>query len=57
MTPTETELATARMLLEAITEGRLAMRLRGNDVTERERIFLRREIVALEKTLTRRPRA
>jgi len=57
MTPTETELATARMLLEAITEGRLAMRLRGNDVTERERIFLRREIVALEKTLARRPRA
>jgi hypothetical protein len=53
MTTVETELAAARMLLEPITEGRLKMRVGGKDVTERERVLLKREIAALEKTLAR----
>ena len=40
MTTTESEVATLRMLFETITDGRLRMRLRGIDVTERERILL-----------------
>jgi hypothetical protein len=53
MAPIEIELATVRMLLEAITDGRLAMLLAGKDVTERERTLLTREIAAPEKTLAR----
>jgi hypothetical protein len=49
----EMELAEARMLLAAISEGRFMLRLRGKDVSERERMFLSREIAALEKTLAR----
>jgi hypothetical protein len=55
MTPTEAELAEARMLLEAITSGRLMMRVNGKDVTRCERVLLCREIAALERTLARRP--
>jgi hypothetical protein len=53
MTSTEMELAQARMLLEAITERRLTLRVNRKDVTERERILLCREIAALEKRLAR----
>jgi hypothetical protein len=51
MTPLETEMAEARILLERIKDGTLTMRLSRNDVTQREGVLLEREIAAIERTL------